>query len=82
MVAPALAIASDVPPMAKLPQSTDSAGSAGGIALSATVTFFPTRQRVVAKYLLGLKHVLMYHSYESFQYVLNVLQKIQFFLKT
>lgn len=52
MVAPALATASDVPPMAKLPQSTDSTGSAGGIVLSAAATFFPTRQRLVAKYFL------------------------------
>lgn len=65
MVAPALAIASDVPPMAKLPQRTDSTGSAGGIILSATATFLPTRQRVVTKHFLGLKHVLTYHSYRS-----------------
>lgn len=62
MVAPALATARDVPAMAKLPQSTDSTGSAGGIIFSGTDAFFPTRQRLVVNYFLGLKHVLMYHS--------------------
>lgn len=60
MVAAALATASDVPPMAKLPDSAGSTGSAGGIVISgATAAFFPTRQRAVSKYFLGLKHVLM-----------------------
>lgn len=65
MVAAALATASDVPPMAALPDSAGSTGSASGIVLSATAAFFPTRQRAVAKYFLGLKPVLMYHSYMS-----------------
>lgn len=53
MVAPAFAMASDVPPMAKLPHSTGSAGSAGGMGFTSTNTFFPTTHRVVAKYFLG-----------------------------
>lgn len=84
MVAPALAMASDVPPMAKLPRSTGSAGSAGGIVLSATATFFPTRQRVIAKYFCSLNNVLRYHSSMNkctlpFQYGYGALQKNQFF---
>lgn len=62
--APALAIASDVPPMAKLPQSTDSLGSAGGIVIS-VLDFFPARQRIVAKYFTALKHVLIFQGYVS-----------------
>lgn len=64
MEAPALATASDVPPMAKLPHSTDSLGSAGGIVVC-ILDFFPERQRIVAKYFTALKHVLMYQGYAS-----------------
>lgn len=68
-MAPALATASDVPPIAKLPQSTGSMGSAGesvgGNVLSVLDVFFPVRQRVVAKHFIGLKHVLTYRGCAS-----------------
>lgn len=64
-MAPALATASDVPPIAKLPQSTGSMGSAGGSVLSVLDVFFPVRQRVVAKHFIGLKHVLTYRGCAS-----------------
>lgn len=64
MVAPAFAMASDVPPVAKLPHSTDSTGSADVVGFSSTDTF-PKRQIVVPKYFLGSKHMLVYHSYVS-----------------
>lgn len=50
--------------MAKLPQSTDSLGSAGGIVIS-VLDFFPARQRIVAKYFTALKHVFMFQGYAS-----------------
>lgn len=65
MVAPAYAMASDVPPVAKLPHSSDSTGSPNGMGFSSTDTFLLTRQIVVAKYFLGFKHMLVYHSYVS-----------------
>lgn len=64
MVAPAFAMARDVPPMAKLPRSTGSAGSAGGMGFTSADTFFPTTQRVV-KHFLGSKHMLVDQSYVS-----------------
>lgn len=64
-VAPAFAMASDVPPMAKLPGSTGSAGSAGGMGFSSTATFFPTTQTGVAKYFIGSEPMLVDHSYVS-----------------
>lgn len=83
MVAPAFAMASDVPPMAKLPRSTDSAGSAGGLGVTSTEDF-ATTQGVAAKYFLSsCGSVMLVNMVLSFQCVLSVLKRnIIYFLKT